>query len=172
MSISPNHQSQSSTSIETRFNVACFGAFGYEYDLTKCSEQDILAIKKQVAFYKEYRELLQTGNMYLSGGYDQNKGVWTVVNSDKSKAIALIYRVHDRVNYPVETFSFLGLDENALYEVSMREQNNCKPFESFIAYGDMLMRTGVNMGNIFYEEWDRKQNSNAIATRLVIFSKI
>ena len=74
--------------------------------------------------------------------------------------------------YPVETFSFLGLDENALYEVSMREQNNCKPFESFVAYGDMLMRTGVNMGNIFYEEWDRKQNSNAIATRLVIFKKI
>ena len=53
VSITPNHQLFRNTSLETRGNVAYFGAFGYELDLTKLTKEEHEIIKKQVEFVKE-----------------------------------------------------------------------------------------------------------------------
>ena len=55
----PNHQVFRNTPLHTRANVAYFGTFGYELDLTKLSEEEHEIIKKQVQFVKKYRELIQ-----------------------------------------------------------------------------------------------------------------
>lgn len=61
----PNHQLYRTTPIETRANVAYFGTFGYELDLNLLSDAEMESVKKQIAFMKEYRELIQGGRRFL-----------------------------------------------------------------------------------------------------------
>ena len=64
VSASPNIQLNRSTPLSTRANVACFGTFGYEMDITVLSAEEMKAVKDQVAFMKRYRHLLQFGTFY------------------------------------------------------------------------------------------------------------
>lgn len=64
ISIVPNHQTGRVTPIKTRGNVALFGTFGYELDLGALSEEDMGEVHRQVAFYKEHRQVLATGSFY------------------------------------------------------------------------------------------------------------
>lgn len=63
VSICPNHQTGRSTSLEHRFLVASAGNLGYELNLMLLSDEERSAIRQQVAWYKEYRELLQFGQL-------------------------------------------------------------------------------------------------------------
>jgi alpha-galactosidase len=86
----PNHQVGRITSLETRANVAFFGAFGYELDITQLSEQEKEQIRHQIAFYKENRELLQMGKFYrLESLFDGDGNVtsWMSVSEDQREAI-------------------------------------------------------------------------------------
>lgn len=40
------------------------GAFGYELDLSKLSEEELSEMKSQVEFYKKNRELIMKGDYY------------------------------------------------------------------------------------------------------------
>jgi len=60
----PSHQMLRNNDIETRFNMAAFGALGYELDLTILSSFEKKAIKAQVAYYKKYRDVIQLGKFY------------------------------------------------------------------------------------------------------------
>ena len=59
VSASPNHQIFRSTSLETRGNVAYFGTFGYELDITKLTEKELEQMKEQITFMKQHRDLIQ-----------------------------------------------------------------------------------------------------------------
>ena len=56
-----NQQVFRNTPIETRANVAYFGAFGYELDLNELTELEKQKVKEQVEFIKQYRELIHKG---------------------------------------------------------------------------------------------------------------
>lgn len=172
VSITPNHQSGNCTSLESRFNIACIGAFGYEFDLEKCSEEDIETMKKQIAFYKKHRKLLQFGKYHRLGDvFSTDRGGWIIVNDDKSEAIAMVVQTKFETNGTFEGFTFKGLDDNALYEVEMREQSNCNKLPNFKAYGCALNNGVINLGNI-HDDFDKKQNSNSISTRLFYLKKV
>lgn len=66
------------TPIETRANVAYFGTFGYELDLNLLSDAEMASVKKQIAFMKEYRELIQVdGDFYrLLNPFEGNETAW------------------------------------------------------------------------------------------------
>jgi alpha-galactosidase len=72
VSASPNHQTGNVAPLSTRFNIAAFGAFGYENDPTKYDEVEREAVKKQIAFYKKYRKVFQQGEFYRLGGDNDN----------------------------------------------------------------------------------------------------
>ena len=55
----PNHQINRTTPLSTRANVACFGAFGYELDLNLLSDSEMEKVKRQIAFMKQHRSLIQ-----------------------------------------------------------------------------------------------------------------
>ena len=77
------------TPIETRANVAYFGTFGYELDLNLLSEAEMESVKKQVAFMKGYRELIQIdGDFYrLLSPFEGNDTAWMVVAQDKPRQL-------------------------------------------------------------------------------------
>ena len=135
VSITPNHQLFRNTPLETRGNVAYFGAFGYELDLTKLSEEEHEIIKKQVEFVKEYRELIQKGTFFrLQSPFENNISAWMIVSEDKKEAIVAYFKVLNDVNCPLRRMKLHGLDENLVY--SIKGTNNAH-------YGSELMNLGL-----------------------------
>jgi len=133
----PNHQLGRITPIQTRANVAFFGAFGYELDLNKLTEEEIEAVKIQISYYKENRRLLQQGVFYrIVSPFEGNDTAWMVVSEDQSEAIAAYYQGLNKVNANWIRFKMTGLDTDALYEISSIGR-------VMEAYGDELMNIGV-----------------------------
>lgn len=132
VSASPNHQTLRSSSIETRFNVACFGDLGYELDLTKLSGQEKKIVKKQVEFYKEHRKTLQFGDFYREKIHNGNR-VWASVSPDKEEAIVLLYQELSKPNLSSDLLKVPGLDPLAQYHISVRKINiSIKEFGSLV----------------------------------------
>ena len=131
----PNNQVFRNTPIETRANVAYFGTFGYELDVTKLTKIEKELIQNQIKFMKENRELIQYGSFYrLLSPFEGNETAWMVVSEDKNKAIVAYYRTLQKVNQPYKRVKLIGLCPNKKYKVSI---NNYK------AYGDELMNLGL-----------------------------
>ena len=153
VSITPNHQLFRNASLETRGNVAYFGAFGYELDLTKLTKEEHEIIKKQVKFVKEYRELIQKGTFFrLQSPFESNISAWMVVSEDEKEAIVAYFKVLNDVNCPFRRTKLYGLNENLLYSVkeissSSKESRNSDininsdKFNSY--YGSELMNLGL-----------------------------
>ena len=96
VSVIPNHQVFRNTPLHTRANVAYFGAFGYELDLNKLSEEELVQVKEQIQFMKKYRHILQYGMFYrLKSPFEGNEVVWMVVSEDKKTAIVGWYRIFE-----------------------------------------------------------------------------
>ena len=173
VSICPNHQTLFNTSLESRFNVASIGAFGYEMDLEQLSQDELNTIKKQISFYKEHKELLQLGNYSrLESLTDENTGGWIIVDDNKENAIATIVVKKLIYNNIRPKFRFKGLDPNTRYHVSMRKQDNLKDLVEFEANGDILMKYGIDFGELFFSEKDRFSYGNTFASRMIIFKKV
>ncbi len=131
----PNHQVNRITSLATRGNVAYFGAFGYELNLTKLTLEEKKEIKEQIAFVKQYRRLLQFGTFYrLKSPFEGNEAAWMVVSEDKKQAIVGYYRILQEVNAGYRRIRLDGLDPDQRYRIS-----------GFVCdcYGDELMNIGL-----------------------------
>lgn len=133
----PNHQVNRITPLDTRAAVAYFGTFGYELDLSKLTKEEKEAVKHQVKFFKNNRELIQKGTFYrLISPFqgDGNETAWMVVSKDKKEAIVAHYTVLSKPNDTYHRFKLKGLDEGLCYSI---EPNGT------IHYGDELMNLGV-----------------------------
>ncbi|RPK15225.1 alpha-galactosidase [Priestia endophytica] len=120
----PNEQAFRTTPLETRANVAYFGSFGYELDVTKLSEAERDAIKKQVAFFKQYRALLSQGTFYrLLSPFEGNFTAWMVVSEDKKEAIVGYYKVLNEVNGRFRRLHLKGLDPDKSYWIEKLNEN-------------------------------------------------
>ena len=135
----PNHQLDRITPLQTRGNVAFFGAFGYELDLNKLDETELLTVKEQIRYFKENRALLQQGVFYrLKSPFEGNDTAWIVISEDRSQAIAGYYQGLNRVNTGYLRFKVVGLDPDTLYEVTSFGRTSQ-------AYGDELMNIGLQI---------------------------
>lgn len=116
----PNHQVHRVTPLKTRGNAALFGAFGYELDLNKLTDEEIELVKEQIACYKEKRRLLHQGDFYrLKSPFEGNDTAWMVVSENKEEAIAAYFQVLNPANAGWLRLKLHGLLEDVLYEVSM-----------------------------------------------------
>ena len=173
VSICPNHQTLISTSLESRFNVASVGAFGYELDLEQLSEEELDIIKSQIEFYKENRKLLQQGNYYrLNTLTDNFSGGWIIVSDNQEEAIATIVVKGFKLNNIRPKYTFKGLNPEYKYHVSMRNQKNLKKNIEFEAYGDVLMSAKLDFEELCFNETDRPQYGNTFASRMIIIKKV
>lgn len=117
-----SHQALRHTPLETRFNVASFGVLGYELDLSKLHKFDIEAIKNQIAFYKEHRNLLQFGTLKrLTSIRETNHTIWQVTNKEKTECLILYFQDKALVNPAFESIKIDGLQEGT-YKITNRTQ--------------------------------------------------
>src|SRR5690625_2221116 len=92
----PNHQVGRNTSLKTRGNVAYFGVFGYELDITEMTDEEKQQVKQQILFYQEQRKLILNGDFYrLESPFEKDGNVtsWMVVSKDKQVALVGRYQV-------------------------------------------------------------------------------
>lgn len=115
ISATPNHQVLRNTSLDTRANVAYFGTFGYELDLTRLSEEELSIIKEQIKFFKENREVIQYGNFYRLLRNNRNLYSWMCVKEDKTEAIVAYYKVMAEPNPSLKKIRLQGLDPEGEY---------------------------------------------------------
>lgn len=134
VSASPNHQVNRITPLSTRANVAYFGAFGYELDLNKLTEEEREEVREQIAFMKEYREVLQFGDFYrLRSPFEGNFTAWMVVSPNQETALVGWYRLLSEANGPFRRVKLQGLDPERSYRVDGGAEH----------YGDELMNLGL-----------------------------
>jgi Alpha-galactosidase len=132
----PNQQLGRVTPLETRANVAYFGAFGYELDLNHLTDEEREVVRKQVAFAKRHRELIQKGIFYrlLSPFKDQATG-WIVVSEDRTEALVGYYQVLNGVNEGWKRLKLAGLAAEFDYRINDDSER--------VHYGDELMNAGI-----------------------------
>lgn len=139
VSATPNHQTGRTTDIKTRADVAYFGAFGYELDLNQLSEKEQNEVAEQIAFYKQYRGIIQHGTFHrLLAPYEGNAAAWMCVNADQTIAVVAHYRIKLRPNYGFERLKLKGLDPNRDYIIE-----STAALSHQTALGDELMQSGL-----------------------------
>lgn len=120
----PNAQTLRTSTIDNRFNTACFGLLGYELDLTKLNPHETAAVKKQVDFYIKYRRTIQFGDYYvIKDIFTERTGQIAVVGKDKKQALACITNNIAVTSPPSDILRFCGLEEDARYTVTTRQQS-------------------------------------------------
>ena len=150
VSASPNHQTNRVTPLETRADVAYFGTFGYELDLLKLGEEDKAEIRRQIAFMKEKRDLIQKGTFYrLKSPFEGNETAWMIVSEDQKKALVGYYRVMQPVNVGFKRLKLEGLKEDTCYKVSGY---------AYDCYGDELMQVGMILSDSASGVWKKGVN--------------
>lgn len=142
VSAAPNHQTGRMTSFRTRGHVAMGGAFGYELDLTKLSEEEKEMIRQQVAEYQRYYDVINRGDLYRLilpnqryQGKEGHVASWMYVSEDKGEALVtlVVLRASLKASYFLK---LQGLDPKARYQ----EEESGR-----IYYGDTLMKAGLNL---------------------------
>lgn len=144
VSVCPNHGTARNTPLRTRGNVAYFGTYGIELDITKMTDEEKQEIKRQIVEFKEYYDLIQNGEYFrLVSPYDQNKfyTVWEVAKNDKSEALVAAVRHDMEAGFIHEVVKVKGLDPNAYYNVNGSEREYS---------GAALMQRGIKLEFDFF----------------------
>lgn len=148
----PNHQVGRRTPLQTRADVAYFGTFGYELDVTELTDPEKAAVKEQIAFFKAHRALISQGNFHrLLSPFESNETAWMVVSDDQSTALVGYYKVLAKPNESYKRLKLTGLSEDTLYHVAPLGTDY---------YGSELMAYGIILAEDFtdraHEYWGRE----------------
>ncbi|PVZ55176.1 alpha-galactosidase [Arthrobacter sp. H-02-3] len=100
-----------------RAGTAIFGHLGVEWDLAKASPEEISGLRRWIAFYKQERSLLLTGDVVRMDGHDSNALFHGVVSRDRSRAIFAAVALDSLYPDPAGRLKLRGLDPDATYRV-------------------------------------------------------
>ena len=145
----PNHQTLRRTPLSTRFNVAAFGVLGYECNICDMKKEDREELKRQITFYKDWRDTFFFGNFYRGRSIGRGEGAlgvysvlspgpgnvteWTVVSPDGDRAAGMLLTLLTRPNVMTEIYHAKGLVPERRYHFQNRKkQYNIKEFGSMI----------------------------------------
>ena len=116
VSVCPNHQTGRTLPLNTRFIVSEYGAFGYELNPLKLTDEERTEIAGQIARFKEDREVITDGLYYrLNSEENDNYYAWEYVSPDGSRAIINAVITQNHGNMPEIYVTPRGLTPNALY---------------------------------------------------------
>ena len=119
VSASPNHQTGRKTPLSTRGVVAMTGAFGYELDLTRLTEEECDEIREQIRTYRDFESVIRGGRQYrLSSLEDGSRYFcWEYVSRDRGRCLLSIVVTDPLANGPSIHVRLKGLIPEAVYSV-------------------------------------------------------
>ena len=111
--------------------MAAFGILGYECDVRDFDSARKDTVRRQIAEYKQWREVLQYGQFYrvLTG----NMHEWICVSDDKSRAVGLLLQELTQPNTQAQRFYATGLEASRKYRLyNIPDRVDIKQFGSLI----------------------------------------
>ena len=144
-----NKYTQRHSPLKFRFDVASMCRLGVEMVPATFTPAERAFAKRAIAEYKKIRPTVQQGDMYkLISPFDDNGeyAALTYVDSDKSKAVTMIYRLLYTHDMPHRIIRMQGLDPNRQYrirEVAPEMENEKLAIDGKIVSGRLLMEEGV-----------------------------
>ena len=136
------------TRLRDRFALALEGVFGLEYDITQCGEEERAELRRQIAFYKERRDFLLYGDMYIAESAEEGEAaVRTVVSADKARAVALVYKLGQVFNREPNRYRLEGLNDEATYRVRVYGQE-----QEWKVSGRLLNSHGLDLDSFFLRD--------------------
>ena len=146
VSACPNHATGRVTPFAARADVAMFGTFGYELDLTQLTDAEKAQIPGQIARRHAIGRLLREGSLWRLGnpfrpsGYAAQQNAdydaWIFVSADRSEAVFTYVQITAEANMKPRRILLAGLNGSADYAFTLcgREQRRS---------GAYLMQCGV-----------------------------
>ncbi len=123
VSQAPHQQTLRDTPLSTRFNVSAFGCLGYELDLKDLSPAQRRDVKKQIAFYKRYRRVMQYGTFRRGEPEKPGRTVWHCADADGKTAVSGFFQRSTPVGGGVDRLKLPGLAPERRYRVETRPQD-------------------------------------------------
>ncbi|MBR0256141.1 MAG: alpha-galactosidase [Synergistaceae bacterium] len=116
VSACPNQQTGRNTPLKARCTVSMTGAFGYELDPMRLTDDERREISGQIQQYKNDREIITEGLYYrLSNPESDNVCAWEYVMTDGGKALICVVVPHNHGNMPAVYVTPRGLTQGAFY---------------------------------------------------------
>jgi alpha-galactosidase len=132
------------TPLQFRALVAMMGSLGIGSNLNKWSEADVNQVTKLIAWYKDIRPTVQTGDLYRL--FSPRKGNLTAsqyVSRDGRQSVLFAFLHSQQFVYPAPTIYLRGLDQNATYRIKSLDGKLVEKME--LVSGAYLMHHGLNM---------------------------
>ena len=152
VSVCPNHATGRNTPFATRANVAMFGTFGYELDVTKLSDDEKAQIPAQIARYRAIAPLIRDGALYRladpfrPSGYAAQQNAdydaWIFVSQDKTAAVLTYVQITAEANMKSRRVRLAGLDAETVYRFALDGTEYQKT-------GAYLMQGGIMLRNLW-----------------------
>ena len=118
----PNHQVGRTTPMKLRSEVAMSAVMGYEFDLSKLTDDECYDISEQIKQYKRIRSIVCFGDLYrLINPFENRSASWMYVSEDKTKAVVFYYNKLAKPNSEIRRLKLKGLDEGKTYIVDNKE---------------------------------------------------
>ncbi len=113
-----SHTTGRQMDLSFRAGTAVFGHFGIEWDLSKASEDDLVALRQWIAFHKKHRGLLLGGDVVRIDGADPRVVAHGVIAADRSEALFSVAVLDSTHPEPPARLRLPGLHPDRHYRVS------------------------------------------------------
>jgi alpha-galactosidase len=113
-----DHTTKRGHALDFRAGTAIWGHFGVEWDLTQVSDEELKELASWVAFYKEVRDLLHSGDVVRADLPNPALQLDGVVSADRSDALYRLSALDHSVTWPADRVQLPGLDPERTYVVS------------------------------------------------------
>lgn len=116
---SPNRRAGHMTPFQSRGDIAHLGATGYEFDISKISDEDFAQIPGQIETYRADEALVLEGDLYRICAPTEGSNYFAVclVSKDKQRGKLTAMKFQENYNEPNIRLYPRGLRENARYQV-------------------------------------------------------
>ena len=127
VSKSPNEQTGRVTPLDVRGLTAMYGAFGYEMDLSRLSDEEKQEAREQIRQYHRFEDLITAGLYYRLSDPARDPYVgWAFVRQDGSEALVHVVQQTAQANGPADYVRLKGLLPEGLY----REEGSGQCFDA------------------------------------------
>ena len=142
----PNGLSKRTVPLQFRFDVAMTGSLGIGADLAKFSDAEMQLSAANVAFYKQFRTVVQQGDLYRLTPALDTPGDFAseYVAPDKGQAVVFAFLHSQQFGTPYPLVRLEGLDPQATYIVTPRDAEKA-PTIPKEATGAELMGAGIQL---------------------------
>lgn len=126
---------------EFRYNVASFGPYGYELDLSEYSDEDKKLFKEFSEKYRRNEDLNLSGDLYrILSPESSNFYADIKVSKDKNKALFTFLEINATGFVENMALRLKGLDPDKLYKNEVTGE---------VLHGATLMNVGIRIGDLY-----------------------